>query len=227
MSRRYTHFIAVVFNWLRFQILLSFRRLVSPVPGLAFVAMARIASGASRFCSAARVYLSTSRNVAWPEMAAIWLALPPDLASLRQVASRSGHCRQKGQVFRRMRGQDLLQVRMNWNLQNHAGLLLPDRNEAVADMLAPHANDVAAPLSGEQKQRKRQPGPGSDRMRRLECRDLFFCPSSEACGCAGFNSNPNSQIIAPRAGRNRDADHRTQSIEKMPRGMGCLDFRQL
>jgi hypothetical protein len=45
-------------------------------------------------------------------------------------------------------GQNLLQVRMQRNLQNHAGLLLAYVNEPVPNMLTAHADDVAPPLGG-------------------------------------------------------------------------------
>jgi hypothetical protein len=91
-------------------------------------------------------------------------------------------CRQESQVIRRMRGQDFLKIRVNRDLQNHAGLLLTNHDEAVADMLAPHADHVTAPLCGVQKQPEGEPRPRADWMRRLESRDLVFGPGSITAG---------------------------------------------
>ena len=60
----------------------------------------------------------------------------------------------------RLRGrQDGSQLGVKWNGHRGAGLALAHRQEAALDMLAPHADDVAAPLAGVQQERKSEPRP--------------------------------------------------------------------
>src|SRR5215472_11956477 len=64
----------------------------------------------------------------------------------------AGGCHQKGQVSAFRRGDDLGEARMSWDRQLGAGFLLRYRQDAFADVLRPHAHDVAAALAGvEQK----------------------------------------------------------------------------
>ena len=48
------------------------------------------------------------------------------------------------------------------------------------DVLAAHADDIAAPLRGVEQQRQREARLGADRMMRLELRDLVLGPSVES-----------------------------------------------
>ena len=75
-----------------------------------------------------------------------------------------------------------LQFGMHRDRQLDAGLLLLDRQHArpLADVLAPHADDIAAPLCGVEQQREREARLGADRMMRLELRDLVVGPSVES-----------------------------------------------
>jgi hypothetical protein len=60
--------------------------------------------------------------------------------------------------------QDHLQLRVKWNGHDGAGLALAHRQEAAADMLAPHSDDVAAALSGVEQEREGEPRPRPDRV---------------------------------------------------------------
>jgi len=61
-----------------------------------------------------------------------------------------------------------------------ACLLLLHANGAVANMLRPHAEHVAASLSGVKQEGKRQSRAGTPRMILLELRDLAFGPGMVA-----------------------------------------------
>jgi len=69
---------------------------------------------------------------------------------------------------------------MHRHRDRHAGFLLRDREHAVLDMLASHADHVAAPLAGVEQQCVREPRLRADRMVCLESRDLVVGPTVEA-----------------------------------------------
>src|SRR6516165_5988585 len=61
------------------------------------------------------------------------------------------------QMIRRRLGDDCGQIRMHRDCQLRAGLLLPDVQHTIAEMLAAHAHHVRAPLAGVKQQREREP----------------------------------------------------------------------
>src|SRR5262245_55572372 len=73
-----------------------------------------------------------------------------------------------------------LQVRMHGNGQGRAGLFLLYGEHALANVLAAHAQDIAAPLCGVEQQREREARLRADRMMRLKLRDLFLAPRVES-----------------------------------------------
>ena len=80
-------------------------------------------------------------------VAAVWLA---------------GRGDEERQVFARRGVEHRAQFRMHRDRQRDAGLLLFQREHAVADVLAAHADDIAAPLRGVEQQRQRETRLGAD-----------------------------------------------------------------
>lgn len=123
---------------------------------------------------------------------------------------------------RGVRGEDLGQSRMERDFEGGAGLLLPDRDSPVADMLAAHANNIATALPGVEQQTEGEPRAGSDRVPRFELRNIVFGPCPESGGLRSLDFDSRSRIIRPQAGRDRNGHHRAQGIEKM---FGCMRRR--
>src|SRR5262249_14414748 len=113
-----------------------------------------------------------------------------------------------------------LQVRMYRNCQRDTGLLLLHREHAIFNMLAAHANHIAATLRGIEQQREREPWLRTDWMMRLELLDLVFRPCVESvaldrreldvCGRIGSQMpaldcelTERAQCYEPRAGGGR------------------------
>src|SRR5262249_60787559 len=76
-----------------------------------------------------------------------------------------------------------------------AGLSLFDVQEIPADMLAAHADNVAAPLSGIEAERKGQPLARADHMRRLELRELLLIPCVVTGAAHAPQPNPKRRIV--------------------------------
>ena len=79
-------------------------------------------------------------------------------------------------MFARRRIEHRLQSWKNRDRNISAGLLLLDAQHAIADMLAAHEDDVAAPLRGVEPERQREPGFGPDRIEGFVLRDLLLSP---------------------------------------------------
>jgi hypothetical protein len=79
-------------------------------------------------------------------------------------------------MFARRGVEHRLQVRMHRDRQRDAGLLLFHREHAVLDVLAAHADDIAAPLRGVEQQRQPKARLRADGMMRLELRNLVLGP---------------------------------------------------
>src|SRR5262249_59703923 len=84
------------------------------------------------------------------------------------------------QMIRRRLGDDCGQIRMHRYCQLRAGLLLPDVQHTIADMLAAHAHHVRAPLAGVEQQREREARARADGMPLLKLGDFGICPAMEA-----------------------------------------------
>src|SRR5258708_6402683 len=84
------------------------------------------------------------------------------------------------QMIRRRLGDDCGQIRMHRDCQLRAGLLLPDVQYTIADMLAAHAHHVGAPLAGVKQQREREPRAGAGGMPVLKLGEFGSCPAMEA-----------------------------------------------
>jgi hypothetical protein len=127
--------------------------------------------------------------VVWPLTAAIWLAEAPGLSktathglaqAVRGQAKRQAsgaadvaepicestgrkglacRCHQERHILGRVRGQNFLQLWTNPEFQGRAGLLLAHPNYSIINMLAAHADDVAAALAGKECQGEGQPLP--------------------------------------------------------------------
>ena len=69
---------------------------------------------------------------------------------------------------------------MNWNLKRCACLLLAYRDCTAPDVLAPHSDDIAAPLRRIEQQRKRQARSRADGVPLLVLGDLRFGPGMHA-----------------------------------------------
>src|SRR5215831_5173278 len=112
---------------------------------------------------------------------------PEQVAEAVNRERSAGGCHQKGQVSAFRRGDDLGEARMSWDRQLGAGFLLRYRQDAFADVLRPHAHDVAAALPGVEQKRHRQSGPRSDGVVRLELFYLALGPRMDAAGfCFGW-----------------------------------------
>jgi membrane fusion protein, heavy metal efflux system len=77
------------------------------------------------------------------------------------------------------------QFGMHRDRQRDAGLLLFHREHAVADVLAAHLDDIAAPLRRVEQQRQREARLAADRMMCLELRDLVVSPGVESVALDG------------------------------------------
>ena len=69
---------------------------------------------------------------------------------------------------------------MDRDRQRGAGLVLPQRQHAVTDVLASDFHHVASSLRGVEPERQCQPGFATDRMMRLERGDLVLVPGVDA-----------------------------------------------
>jgi hypothetical protein len=83
---------------------------------------------------------------------------------------------------------------------------------------------MTSPLRRPKQQREGQPRPGADRMDRFEVREFVIGPCPESAGIAHFHPDPNSRIVVSQVGRDCDAGHRAQGIEKMSRRMRGRNF---
>jgi hypothetical protein len=101
--------------------------------------------------------------------------------------------------------ENLAQIGMHWNGELGAGLFLLDVQNAVANVLAAHANNVAPTLRGVEQQREREPRLASDRMVELELCDLVFAPRGKAGAFAARGGGNNNT----RARRDRRKLERT------------------
>src|SRR5947207_9055333 len=110
-------------------------------------------------------------------VAAVWLA---------------GRRRQERQVFARRGVEDRTQVRMHGDRELSAGFLLFHRELAVLDVLAAHADDIAAPLRGVEQQRQPKARLRADGMMRLELRNLVLGP------CVKSVALDRAQLDVPR-----------------------------
>ena len=85
--------------------------------------------------------------------------------------------------------QHCLQIGMDRDCQLGPGLLLLHVDHSavrgIADVLPPHADNIASPLCGVDQQGQRQPLPRPDRMPRLEGGNVVLVPSTKAIGLAG------------------------------------------
>ena len=84
-------------------------------------------------------------------------------------------------MLARAGGDRCAQLGMDRHGNLDVGLALLDRENAVPNVLTPHAVDVAAALTGADQQHQSEPLLAPDRVLRLELRDLnvvqVSCPS--------------------------------------------------
>src|SRR5262249_11968890 len=71
------------------------------------------------------------------------------------------------------------QFGMHRDRERLASLLLLHRKHAIANVLAAHLDDIAAPLAGVDQQRERKARLRADWMMRLKLRDLVLGPRME------------------------------------------------
>src|SRR6266480_5113011 len=98
-------------------------------------------------------------------------------------------------MLARHRCNDGRKSRVHRNEQFGAGLLLFDVQGALADVLWPHADHIAAPLPSVEQQGHRQPCSGSYWMMPLELRDLVIGPTVEAVGLDAYGPHVARWIV--------------------------------
>src|SRR5438105_1432146 len=102
---------------------------------------------------------------------------------------------------------------MDRDSQLGASLLLGDLNGAIADVLAPHPNNVATALRGAKQQRKRQTFPCADRMPRLKGGNVVLVPSAKAFGLARHILNAGGWVLLETAVADRELHERPHRLE--------------
>src|SRR5262249_22154952 len=120
-----------------------------------------------------------------------------------------------------------LQVRMHrdrWQLG--AGLLLFHYERAVADVLAAHADHIAAALCGVEQKREREVRLRADWMMRLELRDLVFGPRMESVAIDRWQLDVGRRVRAQVGALDRKLAERAQRREPAMRGMRRLAIKQ-
>jgi hypothetical protein len=109
------------------------------------------------------------RTVWQPGFIALFSKPAAKCGSLERSTTSGGH---EGQMITRCGRDNGLKSRVQRNDQTHARLLLLDVEGVVADVLRPHAENIAASLPGIEEERQCQPGTGSCRMMPLELQVL-------------------------------------------------------
>src|SRR5262249_47876220 len=98
----------------------------------------------------------------------------------------------------------LLQLREDRQSQGCASLLLTDVQPTGADMLRPHAHDVAASLCGIEQQLDRKPGTCAELMMGTERCDLFVAPRAIPFALPwDFGFNASGRVVGEHVDRHR------------------------
>ena len=122
-----------------------------------------------------------------------------------------------------MRGEDGLKVAVKRDAQNRAGLLLPDLEKFALDMLAPHANDVRAPLSGKNHKPEGEPLARSNWVVRFKLRNFRVGPSPKSAGVADPGLvHAERRISLDETGAHGYFDNGAQRLEQVSRGVWLL-----
>jgi hypothetical protein len=142
---------------------------------------------------------------------------------------------ERGQAFgRRGRCLDRFgQLRNEWDRHLGAGLLLLQTNLGLAghgdEVLAAKVHDVAAPLTGQQQQIKRQPRHAADGMPRPVARNLILGPSVMplrlGAGPLG-RLDAFARVLVEHTLCDRKLQHRPHRFEPMLRDIVCRCVRK-
>src|SRR6516225_41700 len=145
--------------------------------------------------------------------------LAESFAEMIRAIRLAGRGDQKRQMFS---VEHRLQVRMHGDGKGRAGLLLLHREHAVLDVLAAHADYVAAPLRGVEQERERESRLAADGMMRLELRDLVFGPRVESVALDRALLDVCRRVRAQVAALHSKLAERAQRDEPATRGVRRL-----
>src|SRR5215471_10238645 len=90
--------------------------------------------------------------------------------------------------------EDLAQIRVHRDGELGAGLALLQVQNAVADMLAAHADDIAAALAGIERECESESRLAADRMVKLKLRDLLFGPGVKAAALPALEFHADARV---------------------------------
>ena len=109
---------------------------------------------------------------------------------------------------------------MKRDAQDNACLLLANLDESVPNMLAPHAENIGAPLPRKNHQRECEPLARSNRIECFEGGDLRVGPRPISAGVAHLRlMHAERRIDLGEPAAQGDGDDAAQGLEQVSRGM--------
>src|SRR6516165_6484398 len=111
---------------------------------------------------------------------------------------------------------------MDWNAEHATGLLLPNLQDTVANMLPAHLHDITAPLRWVKHKPKCEMRHGPDGMARLKLSDLVLGPCMKPDRLAPQRLDVGARIILAHTHANREPHQLLHQSQPMVRRRSFL-----